>query len=146
MMRVFELMDVLRRFGIFACQYGFSKCMRTVVSGLLVMLPLLAWHCWRRRKSSGSGDLGFYSWFLLFPAALTGMSKLFFQRWSIRLENGFNIVGHTWVSGFCFAVMLALAGWWLVRKKFCSKRYGKGIAGILLTEFPTGEQRIGRPA
>ena len=120
MTRIYELLDMLRRFGVFSCQYGFAKCMRTAVCGLAVMLPLLFWHRCRRGKSGGSGDLGFYSWFLLFPAALTGMSKLFFQRWSIRLENGFSIVGCTWVSGFCFAVMLALAGWWLVRKRILS--------------------------
>lgn len=69
--------------------------------------------------------MGFYSWFLLFPAAFMGMSKLFFQRWSIRLEYGFNILGHTWVSSACFAVMLSLAGWWLVRKRMLSRKIRK---------------------
>ena len=54
--------------------------------------------------------MGFYSWLLLFPAALTGMSRLFYQRWSIRLQNGFNVLGLTWISRAYFAVMLALAG------------------------------------
>lgn len=61
--------------------------------------------------------MDFYSWFLLFPAAFTGMSKWFFQRWSIWLQNGFNTLGLTWVSGACFIVMLMLAGWWLARKE-----------------------------
>lgn len=125
MTRICELLDTLRRFGIFVCQYVFSKCMRTAVCGLLIMLPLLVWHYCRRRKGSRSGDMGFYSWFLLFPAALTGMSRLFFQRWSIRLQNGFNILGHTWVSSVWLAVMLALAGWWLVRKRILSQRIRK---------------------
>lgn len=124
-MRVCELLDVLWRFGRFVCQYGFSKCMRTAVCGLLVMLPLLVWHRHRRGKSGRSGDLGFYSWFLLFPAALMGMSKLFFQRWSIRLEYGLNILGRTWVSGACFVVMLSLAGWWLARKRVLSRKIRK---------------------
>lgn len=117
MTRIYELLEVLRRFGIFVCQYGFSKCMRTAVCGLLVMLPLLVWHRCRREKSGGSGDMGFYSWFLLFPAAFTGMSKWFFQRWSIWLQNGFNMLGLTWVSGACLAVMMMLAGWWVARKE-----------------------------
>lgn len=125
MTRIYELLDVLWRFGIFICQYGFSKCMRTAVCGLLVMLPLLAWHRCRQGKSGGSGDLGFYSWFLLFPAAFMGMSKLFFQRWSIWLQNVFSILGHTWVSGACFAVMLALTGWWLARKELLSRKIHK---------------------
>lgn len=124
-MRVCEWLDMLRRFGIFVCQYGFSKCMRTAVCGLLVMLPLLVWHRCRRGKGGRSGDLCFYSWFLLFPAALMGMSKLFFQRWSIRLQNGFDILGLTWVSSAYFAVMLALAGWWLVRKRILSYKIKK---------------------
>lgn len=84
MMRIHEWLDLFWRFGTFCCQYGFSKCMRTATCGLLVMLPLLAWHCCRRGKNGRSGDLGFYSWLLLFPAALTGMSRLFYQRWSIE--------------------------------------------------------------
>ena len=83
--------------------------MRTATCGLLVMLPLLAWRCCRRGKNGRSGDLGFYSWLLLFPAALTGMSKLFYQRWSIRLQNGFNVLGLTWIRSAYFAVMLVLA-------------------------------------
>lgn len=125
MTRIYELLDVLWRFGIFICQYGFAKCMRTAVCGLLVMLLLLVWHRCRREKSGGSGDMGFYSWFLLFPAAFTGMSKLFFQRWSIRLQNMFSILGCTWVSGACFAVMLALACWWLARKEILSRKIQK---------------------
>ena len=99
--------------------------MRTATCGLLVMLPLLVWHCCRRGKNGRSGDLGFYSWLLLFPAALTGMSRLFYQRWSIRLQNGFNVLGLTWISRAYFAVMLALAGWWMVRKKILSRRLQK---------------------
>lgn len=113
------------RFGIFCCQYGFSKCMRTAVCGLLVMLPLLVLHCCRRGKSGGNADLDFYSWLLLFPAALTGMSKLFYQRWSIWLQNGINVLGLTWISKAYFAVMLALAGWWLIRRKLLSHRIQK---------------------
>lgn len=120
-----ELLDMLRRFGIFVCQYGFSKCMRTAVCGLALMLPLLIWHRRRERRGGGNAELNFYSWFLLFPAALTGMSKLFFQRWSIRLYGLTMAVSASWVSSVYFAVMLALAGWWLVRKVLLARRVRK---------------------
>lgn len=125
MKRVCELLDILWRFAIFVCQYGFSKCMRTAVCGLLIMLPLLFWHYFRRGKDGRSGDLGFYSWFLLFPAAFMGMSKLFFQRWSIGLQNRIHIWGLTWVSGAWLVVMLALAGWWLIRKRMLLQKIHK---------------------
>lgn len=115
-MRTWEVMDTLRRFGIFICQYGFIKCMKTVICGLVVMLPLLLLHGGRRRRGSGWPEMGFYSWLLLLPMALTSMSRLFFQRHMFRLTNVINRVGASWVSGAYFAVMLALAGWWLCRK------------------------------
>lgn len=139
MMRICEWLDMLWRFGIFACQYGFSKCMRTAVCGLLVMLPLLVWHRCRRDKSGGSGDMGFYSWFLLFPAALTGMSKLFFQQWSFRLQNYFNVLGHTWVSSAWFIIMLALAGGWMVRKRILAQKIRK----LYCWRFPGGDSHRG---
>jgi len=110
--------------------------MRTAVCGLLVMLPLLAWQSCRQRKSGRTADLGFYSWFLLFPAALTGMSKLFYQRWSVKLQNGISMLGHTWISGAYFAVMLALAGWWLVRKGIFSRNIRKLYCWYSLREIP----------
>lgn len=116
------MLDILRRFCIFACQYGFSKCMRTAVCGLAVMLPLLLWRCFGKRRESGTADLRFYSWFLLFPAALTGMSKLFFQRWSIWLYALTVAFGVSWVGYVYFAVMAALAGWWLIRKSLLARR------------------------
>lgn len=72
-MRLWELLELLGKFVVFVCKYGFSKCMRTAVCGLAVMLLLLTWHCWRKRRTGRSADLGFYSWLLLFPAAFTGM-------------------------------------------------------------------------
>lgn len=120
-----ELLDTLRRFGIFVCQYGFTKCMRTAVCGLALMLPLLIWRRHRERGGGGNADLYFYSWFLLFPAALTGMSKLFFQRWSIRLHVLTMASSASWISSVYFAVMLALAGWWMVRKVLLARRVRK---------------------
>ena len=125
MARIYEFMHIFWRFGIFCCQYGFSKCVKTAFCGLLVMGPLLIWHYWRREKSGRCGDGGFYSWFLLFPAAATGMSRLFYQRWSIWLQNGINVLGRTWISGACFAVMLMLVGWWLVRKRTLARKIRK---------------------
>lgn len=125
MMGVYEYLNLFWRFGIFCCQYGFSKCMKTMFCGLLVMLPLLVWHCRRQGKSGRIADLGFYGWFLLFPAALMGMSKLFYQRWSIWLQNGISILGKTWVSSVYFAVLLALAGWWLTRKRLLARKTQK---------------------
>lgn len=116
-MRTWEVMNALRRFGIFICQYGFTKCMRTVICSLVVMLPLLILHEGRRRRGRGWPDFGFYSWLLLFPAALTGMSRLFFQRSTIGVTNMISRLGASWVSGAYFAVMLALAVWWLCRKR-----------------------------
>lgn len=125
MAQIYEEMHIFWRFGIFCCQYGFSKCMKTAFCGLLVMGPLLAWHYWRRDRSGRCGDGGFYSWFLLFPAAATGMSRLFYQRWSVWLQNGIHILGRTWISGACFAVMLTLGCRWLVRKRNLARRIRK---------------------
>lgn len=122
MASAYELLCVLWRFGIFCCQYSFSKCVKTAFCGLLVMGPLAAWHYWRRKKSGRCGDVGFYSWLLLFPAAATGMSRLFYQRWSIWLQNGINVLGDTWISSACFAVMLTLAVRWLIRKRTLSRK------------------------
>lgn len=124
-MRVWELLELLGKFVVFVCKYGFSKCMRTAVCGLAVMLLLLTWHCWRKRRAGRSADLGFYSWLLLFPAAFTGMSRIFFQRWSIGLQGGIHILGDTWVSGGYFVILLALLGWWLAGKHVLSKRVCK---------------------
>lgn len=110
--------------------------MRTAVCGLLVMVPLLGRHCFRRGKSKKSGDLDFYSWFLLFPAALTGMSKLFYQRWSIWLQNGVSILGRTWISRAYFGVMLALAGWWLLRKKLLSRKIQRLFCWYSMSGIP----------
>lgn len=115
-MRTWVVMDALRRFGIFICQYGFIKCIKTVICGLAVMLPLLLLHECRRRRGSGWPELSFYSWLLLLPMALTGMSRLFFQRHTFRLTNVISELGASWVSGAYFAVMLTLAGWWLLGK------------------------------
>ena len=124
-MRVWELLELLGKFVVFVCKYGFSKCMRPAVCGLAVMLLLLTWHCWRKRRAGRSADLGFYSWLLLFPAAFTGMSRIFFQRWSIGLQGGIHILGDTWVSGGYFVILLALLGWWLAGKHVLSKRVCK---------------------
>lgn len=120
-----EWLDMLRRFAIFACQYGFSKCMRTAVCGLAVMLPLLLLFYRGRRKENGNADLHFYGWFLLFPAALTGMSKFFFQRWSVGIYNLTVAIGAVWVCVLYYAVMLALAGRWLVKKRQLVRRVRK---------------------
>ena len=124
-MRLWELLELLGKFVVFVCKYGFSKCMRTAVCGLAVMLLLLTWHCWRKRRTGRSADLGFYSWLLLFPAAFTGMSRIFFQRWSIGLQSRIHILGDTWVSGGYFVILLALLGWWLAGKHVLSKRVCK---------------------
>lgn len=111
-----ERLDLLRRFAIFVCQYGFSKCIRTAVCSLAVMLPLLLRFYRRRRKINGNADLHFYGWFLLFPAALTGMSRLFFQRWSRGMHSLSIAFGSEGICVAYYVVMLALAGWWLIRK------------------------------
>ena len=124
-MRLWELLELLGKFVVFVCKYGFSKCMRTAVCGLAVMLLLLTWHYWRKRRVGRNADLGFYSWLLLFPAAFTGMSRIFFQRWSIGLQSRIHILGDTWVSGGYFVILLALLGWWLAGKHVLSKRVCK---------------------
>lgn len=116
---------MLGRLAIFACEYGFSKCIRTAVCGLAVMLPLLIGYYYRRRKESGNADLHFYGWFLLFPAALTGMSKFFFQRWSMGIYGLSVAFGVKWVCVFYYAVMLSLAGWWLCGKGRLARRVRK---------------------
>lgn len=116
-----SLMDALMRFGRFACQYGFSKCMKTVVCGMVIMPVLLLWHGFRRKEGRCS-DIGFYSWLFLLPAALMSRNKLFFQRWTIRLTALINAVGATWVSGVYFAVLLILAGGWVGRKLLLDRR------------------------
>lgn len=121
-MRVWEWVDMLRRLAIFTCQYNFAKCMRTAVCGLVVMLPLLLACAVRRRRAGRWADAGFYSWLLLFPAALTGMSRLFYQHFSYRLTEAINRLGATWVSGVYIAVMLALAGWWLCRRRILNRQ------------------------
>lgn len=119
-----SFMDALLRFGSFACQYGFSKCMKTVVCGLAIMPVLLLWYG-RRRKGSRCADIGFYSWLLLLPAALMSRNKLFFRRWTVRLTFAINEIGATWVSGVYFAVLLILAGGWIFRKLLLGRNVGR---------------------
>lgn len=116
------MLETLLRFVIFACQYGFSKCMRTALCALAVMLPLILWRCLEDRRGNGSADLRFYRWFLLFPAAMMGMSKLFFQRWSIWLHSLTIAFGEAWVACACFAVMAALAVLWMTRRAALSRK------------------------
>ena len=120
-----EWLDMLRRLAIFACQYGFSKCMRTSLCALAVMLPLLVCSYRRRRRENGNADLRFYGWFLLFPAAMTGMSKLFFQRWSVGVHNLSMAFGTVWVCVIYCAVTFILAGWWLAGKERLARRVRK---------------------
>lgn len=128
---------MLRRLAIFTCQYNFAKCMRTAVCGLVVMLPLLLACAVRRRRTGRWADAGFYSWLLLFPAALTGMSRLFYQHFSYRLTEAINRLGATWVSGVYMAVMLALAGWWLCRRRMLNRQ----VSAFLLAPSAGGAFR-----
>ncbi len=120
-----SIMDVLGRFGIFACQYGFSKCMKTLVCGLILMPVLFFWYGRRRGRNTVGADMGFYSWLFLLPAVLMGRNKAFFQWWSIRLTAVINGIGHTWVSGVYFAVMLLLALWWISGKLMLGRQVRK---------------------
>lgn len=116
-----SLMDALMRFGEFACQYGFCKCMKTAVCGMVIMPVLLLWQGFRR-KDGRCSDIGFYSWLFLLPAALMSRNKLFFQRWMIWLTAVINGTGATWVSGAYFTVMLILTGGWIGRKLLLNRR------------------------
>lgn len=128
-----SLMNALLRFGGFACQYGFCKCMKTAVCGMVIMPALLFWHGFRR-KGSRCADIGFYSWLFLLPAALMSRNKLFFQRWMIRLTAAINEVCATRVSGVYVAVMLVLAGVWIGRKLLLGRR----VRRLPCRRFPGG--------
>ncbi|MCM1287756.1 MAG: M56 family metallopeptidase [Clostridium sp.] len=100
-----DKIEFICNFIIFSCKYGITKCVTTMLFGIMV-LPVI----WLIRvcNHGRSANVNFYSMLLVLPMAFTGMSKLFYQRYMWRITILLFWLAKSDVGCIYFAVALLI--------------------------------------
>lgn len=104
------------KFIDFTAVYSMSKCLKTMVCGLVMMGVIFCLRLCSRKKNA---HINFYAMFLLFPMVFTGMSRIFYLR------------GTVWITGVIYMICTPVL----------SKLYF-GVAGILFVHCLRRNRRL----
>lgn len=96
----------------FASVYWFSKCMKTLLCGLCVMMVLLLVHRILKKKSA---VVSCYLWLTLLPVTFMGMSRLFYQRYFAYVTVYLAKYVKAWHGYVYFGVMVLLLAAFIIR-------------------------------
>lgn len=118
-----ESLEKLCKFIMFICTYCTIQCMKTMLAGILI-LPVI----WLIRlcNHGRSANVNFYGMLLILPMALTGMSRLFYQRHTWKVTNRIHGLASTNFGYIYFAVMFII----LAISIYKNRRLKKWIAGL----------------
>ena len=118
-MEIEKILTALGNTGWFASIYWLSKCMKTLLCGICVMLVLLMVRGILHKKSA---VLSCYLWLLLLPAAFMGMSRLFYQKYFVYVTVYLGKYIKAWYGYVYFGVMFLLLAVFIARNVMLRKR------------------------
>ncbi len=118
-MEIEKILTALGNTGWFASIYWLSKCMKTLLCGICVMLVLLMVRGILHKKSA---VLSCYLWLLLLPAAFMGMSQLFYQKYFVYVTAYLGKYIKAWYGYVYFGVMFYLLAVFIARNVMLRKR------------------------
>ncbi|NDO48992.1 M56 family metallopeptidase [Lachnospiraceae bacterium MD335] len=118
-MEIEKILTALGNTGWFASIYWLSKCMKTLLCGICVMLVLLMVRGILHKKSA---VLSCYLWLLLLPAAFMGMSRLFYQKYFVYVTVYLGKYIKAWYGYVYFGVMFLLLAVFIARNIMLRKR------------------------
>lgn len=100
-----DKLEILCNFIIFICSYSTIQCIKTMLMGILI-LPVI----WLIRlcNHGRSANVNFYGMLLILPMALTGMSRLFYQRHTWKITDMIYRFANTNVGCIYFAIALII--------------------------------------
>ncbi len=118
-----ESLEKLCKFIMFICTYCTIQCMKTMLAGILI-LPVI----WLIRlcNHGRSANVNFYGMLLILPMALTGMSRLFYQRHTWKVTNRIHGFASTNFGYIYFAVMFII----LAISIYKNRKLRRWIAGL----------------
>lgn len=80
---MYQLVRNIWNFIGFACTYSLMKCIKTMLAGTAVMIPVLIF----RKCNKNYANINFHAGLFVIPMAFMGMNKIFFHSGLLRLGN-----------------------------------------------------------
>lgn len=116
-------LEILCNFIMFIFSYCTIQCFKTMLMGILI-LPVI----WLIKlcNHGRSANVNFYGMLLILPMVLTGMSRLFYQRYTWKITDMIYRLAGTNVGCIYFAISLII----LTRLIYKNRKLKRWIAGL----------------